>query len=185
MWICRACETENNDAAFLCRACGFEKSREAEEAAEVGLEEIEELIPRSDRADAGTCDYCGDKGLVGETCTLCGRGTYRDRSDACGRYRIRMAEGETVSVCGDTALLIGRESANEEIARIFKAYGAVSRRHASIVFMGESIEITDLNSTNKTFVDGRVLNPGTPEVVALPAKIRLGQACYIEVMAHE
>lgn len=55
------------------------------------------------------------------------------------------------------------------------AYGSVSGRHLSIDEIGEqTIQVTDRNSTNGTFVDGRRLPPGQRVKLELPVRLRVG-----------
>jgi FHA domain len=55
---------------------------------------------------------------------------------------------------------IGRED-NDLVPGIAN-HGNVSRLHARIERSGEALSVTDLNSTNGTFLNGRRLRPGVP-----------------------
>lgn len=56
---------------------------------------------------------------------------------------------------------------------------AVSRFHAKIEEYGDSIKITDLNSTNGTFVDEQRITPDEPFPVSTGQRIRFGNIEYI------
>jgi phage tail-like protein len=50
----------------------------------------------------------------------------------------------------------------------------VSRQHARIGFTGAECSLTDLNSSNGTYVDGKKLIPGVPEILQEGAAILIG-----------
>ncbi|MDI7277973.1 MAG: FHA domain-containing protein, partial [Anaerolineae bacterium] len=53
-------------------------------------------------------------------------------------------------------------------------YGNVSRQHARIQFDGKDYKVTDLNSTNGTFLANVKLLPGVPEVWVADKALRIG-----------
>jgi len=61
----------------------------------------------------------------------------------------------------------------------------VSRRHASLVMQDNTVQITDLNSTNGTFLNGKRLIPQRPSILRDGDEIRLGDlrmlAMFVEV----
>ncbi len=59
-------------------------------------------------------------------------------------------------------------------------HSQVSRLHARLDFDHERIIITDLNSTNGTFVNGNRLTPECPHRLSAGDKISLGQICTVE-----
>lgn len=61
----------------------------------------------------------------------------------------------------------------------------VSGRHASITASDGKLEITDLGSTNGTFVNGQRLAPNTPIALAAGDEVAIGQGKYVVSMAPE
>ena len=82
------------------------------------------------------------------------------------------AEGTQPSrfALGDTALLVGRVAP----AAIVLEGGAVSRRHCMVDRVGDQVRVTDLGSTNGTYVDAvRVVEP-----------VFLADGAVIQIGAH-
>jgi len=79
---------------------------------------------------------------------------------------------------GDVPFVIGRGSTAD--LRI-TGDKEISREHARITMQGNKITITDLNSSNGTFIDDKSLTPN--EAVSLFNKtfIRLGKQTYVEI----
>src|SRR4051794_10308952 len=59
-------------------------------------------------------------------------------------------------------------------------HSQVSRLHARLELEHEQIAITDLNSTNGTFVNGERLPPGLPRKLRAGDKISFAQICMVE-----
>src|SRR5579871_4869394 len=59
-------------------------------------------------------------------------------------------------------------------------HSQVSRLHARLELDHEQIAITDLNSTNGTFVNGERLPSGQSRKLRAGDKINLGQICTVE-----
>jgi len=74
--------------------------------------------------------------------------------------------------------IIGRHSKG---AGIFQNILEVSRRHAEITFEGSDAYITDLNSTNGVFINGRKIHPGVPEKISEGSEIRLCSKVTLKV----
>lgn len=53
-------------------------------------------------------------------------------------------------------------------------FSSISSRHLVIDQQGDSISVTDLNSTNGTRLRGRPLPPQRPQIIALPARLEIG-----------
>jgi DNA-binding winged helix-turn-helix (wHTH) protein len=56
----------------------------------------------------------------------------------------------------------------------------VSRLHACLEYDHEQVVLTDLNSTNGTYVNGERIEPGQPKRLRAGDKINLAQVCTIE-----
>ncbi|MGC8666514.1 MAG: FHA domain-containing protein [Chthonomonadales bacterium] len=68
----------------------------------------------------------------------------------------------------------GANMVGREMGEILLMDSTVSRRHAQITLSQGEVTVTDLNSTNGTFVDGRRIPPGEATGVALGAALRFG-----------
>jgi serine/threonine protein kinase len=79
------------------------------------------------------------------------------------------------------SLTIGRADDNDLVV----ANPAVSRRHARIDFDGSNYQITDLNSTNRTYLDSAKLLPGVPEAWPPDKAVRVGDTWLYLVPAQE
>jgi pSer/pThr/pTyr-binding forkhead associated (FHA) protein len=82
------------------------------------------------------------------------------------RYRVR-AESKA-AVLGDGELVIGRSS----YCSLVLEHASVSRVHASLKLRGDEIELTDLASSNGTFVGGKRIK--TPTMVKPGDAVRIG-----------
>ena len=101
------------------------------------------------------------------------RSVYNETRDA---FLVRVKNGERVSV--DKALFrIGKGAANNEY--IISDNPTVSRSHAQIVFREGKYFLIDLNSTNKTFVDGVLAPTGSEVEIATGAKIKMSNEEFI------
>lgn len=67
-------------------------------------------------------------------------------------------------------LIIGRNEDNDLVLKDTQ----VSRRHAEIRQQGERYTITDLKSTNGTFVDAKRIGSGVPEIISPQSTLRIG-----------
>jgi hypothetical protein len=72
-----------------------------------------------------------------------------------------------------TAVLVGSDPANDLVVR----GETVSRRHATIEYRDDRYEITDLSSTNGTFVNNQRVTASTP--IKKGHEIRFGQARFV------
>lgn len=84
---------------------------------------------------------------------------------------------ECVSVT--SSLCIGRDPSFSPLAESLGAFPKVSKRHAEIKLIGGKFVLTDLNSTNGTFVNGRRLAPG--ETIELANQMTLRFSTFLEV----
>ncbi|MFN7209828.1 MAG: FHA domain-containing protein [Aggregatilineales bacterium] len=89
-------------------------------------------------------------------------------------------DGHILNLTIQETLIVGRSAPGEPPPDVDLApYGAeqygVSRRHLRITRRGSLIYITDLNSTNKTFLNGRRLIPDGDRLLRSDDEIRLGR----------
>jgi hypothetical protein len=102
--------------------------------------------------------------------------------------RLRVAEsGAVVSVPVTARVVIGRSEINkiEGLNIDLTPFGArvmgVSRRHAVVYRMRNSLFIEDLDSVNGSYVNGQRLTPGHPQLLHNGDEIRFGNLrCSIE-----
>jgi len=77
-------------------------------------------------------------------------------------------------------LVLGRvEGTHQDPCLNLAAYGAtekgMSHQHAALELIGKTVMLTDLSSTNGTFLNGQQLSPKQPVIVRSSDEIRLGQ----------
>ncbi|MHB1354901.1 MAG: protein kinase domain-containing protein [Anaerolineae bacterium] len=89
-----------------------------------------------------------------------------------GRVLVLSPDGQSKSIAiGDRKqLVIGRDPGVD----VMLSDTRVSRRHAQVVFDGLKYDVTDLNSTNGTFLDNNRLLPGVPETWRPGQSLRVG-----------
>ena len=68
-------------------------------------------------------------------------------------------------------VVVGRAAGQSDLV---VAHATVSRRHARISLVGDTLRIEDLGSTNGTSVDGKPVRPGFPMAAEPGSTIRLG-----------
>ena len=78
-------------------------------------------------------------------------------------------QGEEMFVLGSTSLKIGRSAP----ADIVIAHPSISREHCLIGFANDELLVTDLNSTNGTFIDGQRVAKTT--ILPVGAVLKVGQ----------
>lgn len=96
------------------------------------------------------------------------------------RLRVVQSPGATPTyeqVITDFPSVIGREGCDVNIAYDRR----VSRRHAEISVSGDEILITDLGSSNGTYIGDSKLTPNSPTPLAGSKTIRLGSQTHIEL----
>ena len=95
------------------------------------------------------------------------------------------ATAKPVHFCLTRPLVFGRFAGDDPDIHInLQAYTAiekgVSREHASLTLIANTVMLTDLESANGTFLNGHQLSPNKHYVVRNGSEIRLGQlAIYI------
>jgi len=85
-----------------------------------------------------------------------------------------------IVVATDKEVILGRKIAGEEKAVVDLAYSdgyamGVSRYHAKIRSTASGYELIDLNSSNGTWLEGKVLTPTEPYDLPSGANIQLGR----------
>lgn len=85
-------------------------------------------------------------------------------------------DGQCRIVVCDMPIELGRAGAGAEY---LKDCGFVSRKHARLSRNSGELTITDLNSTNFTYVNGELLRPGVAHVLHAGDEVSLG-GCVIE-----
>jgi hypothetical protein len=87
------------------------------------------------------------------------------------RISLDVAKGEYVIGCLDTE---SRNVPDIDLNPVGGLTQGVSRRHAIIRFVNGQWTITDLGSTNGTFVNERQITPNAPTILQDKSKLRLG-----------
>lgn len=139
-WIfCSSCGARNNVDANFCVQCGTKLKKE---------EQVERISPKdNDTIDFGTMALGDDSGGT----TVLG---YDETDEPVYPTLIRLRTEEAYSVDKPT-FRIGTEQSYCDLFICDNNY--ISRSHADIVTRDDRYYIVDRNSTNKTFVDGKVI----------------------------
>lgn len=161
MQICKNCKSEQLDGAIFCSECGASLSQEREGKGTTSTlgQHGNEFVPLPDQAtvvpapDIRTTDH-----VVSLVVLNSGR-------------RLRLEDGKD--------LLIGRATRDGEYPDIDLGrdggYDAgVSRRHAMISIRDGVCMLTDLSSSNGTFVNGRRLSPHQPVALRNGDELKFG-----------
>jgi hypothetical protein len=85
-------------------------------------------------------------------------------------------------VAAGTRLVLGRDPAHSPAAAVLAAFDTVSRQHAEVAVdrLG-AVTVTDLGSTNGTYLDGERLAPGAARRLAADAILRLASGATFRV----
>lgn len=94
-------------------------------------------------------------------------------------FLIREQTGERIPLTA-FPFLIGTEISS--VAYCVSGNAAVSRRHAQVTYLDDQFYITDLNSTNRTYVNDRALLPSMPQVIVSGAQIRLANEVFTFIL---
>jgi len=158
---CPICSAELADGLEVCPKCAAVVSQ-APSAPVAAPKRPPEPAARCQRPGCGgslppgstTCPYCGQPAAVP---------TPAGGSHQTGRLVFPWGEQD---VPADGPLRIGRETSPGEMAARLAQYPNVSRRHAELRWRDGRLVLTDLTSTNRTFVNGQPLPAERPHPVA-------------------
>lgn len=114
------------------------------------------------------------------TCPYCGAALQPEHDGPAITVIVAGAEEELPA---NTTLNIGRDRSFSAFADALTELDHISGRHAQIEFRDGDVWITDLGSTNGTFVDDRQVAPGRPERVNQGASLRLASDVMLEVVS--
>lgn len=95
---------------------------------------------------------------------------------ALPEHMVRMPDGAIFPING--SVTIGR---SQSCQISMAGYDRVSGRHCSLEVRNGAMYVTDLGSTNGTFVHGERINPNMPVRVGKGTSINLGKSCNITI----
>lgn len=188
---CPSCGTKLNQGVNYCRACGAKVSGTTGvtdkgvydplkgTSEEVKQEPEKESVPiyndRNDNTQGlsdGTTVLGADQGGT----TVLG---YEEPQTPVFPYLIREKSQEKISV-DKPSFRIGKE--RKYCDYFVSDNNAVSRSHADIITRGERYYIIDLNSTNRTYVDGRAIPVQQEMEIFSGTKLRLANEEFVFYM---
>ena len=154
--VCPTCNEINELSAFYCTKCGvpigsFEptESEPADQPQANGT--VQQSAVNEVPSDPSTvqCPSCRQSQTASELCAKCGVPLPR-----AVVWIVTWPWNEDTQIT--SALAIGRDSSPDWLKRRFEQLNldVLSREHARIDIQGEQITVTDLGSTNGTFVNG-------------------------------
>ena len=176
--VCPNCG-EHNDPIFIeCSNCGTDLM-----TVKVVDEATENITydPEPETAMVKICEYCGaENPPAARKCSVCGEELESQpvpkAEKGCKRYVLSEISGAyAYDVPNDGEIIIGRENVLREYI-YNKSY--VSRSHAKIVSNGEELYITNLSSTNFTYVNNEKIPNDTPTQLKADDEIGLGGLAY-------
>ena len=170
LWICSSCG-QPKDSVPAVGAAARSVSSPVAAAAGPAIASV-----ASTRCPYPLCDAELPTGVP--ACPKCG--THIARAEAAAaELTLCGPSGEQLSVVDSVAL--GRDPEFCLHAQIFGAYPNVGRRHALVTFTGGAATVTDLNSTNQTFLNGTTLVPFRPYPLTDGDELRLAAHCKIRI----
>lgn len=149
MIICSNCGTGNLEGAYFCQKCG------------VAIEQI----------SVGTAKLSGDNELQAGSTEL--------SEDSIIFLHIHDVP-DPVTIRIQDKIILGRSGNKDDHVYLnLDVYGAaelgVSRQHAMLTRQGSEVFLTDLGSTNNTFLNGERLNANHPYVLHDGDSVQLGR----------
>lgn len=115
----------------------------------------------------------------GQTVLLQSPASTDSSASAIRAFLVRQQTGERIPLTS-FPFILGTELGF--VSYCVSGNAAVSRRHAQLTILGDQIYITDLNSTNKTYVNDCALLPSAPQALDNGARLRLGNEAFTFVL---
>jgi hypothetical protein len=176
---CPSCGKEAPAGTMYCRGCGQPVT--APIARKPDPKPVD--IPAdSAKPEANLCPGpgCGQPLVEGEeVCGFCGEPVQgATKGSASSAATLVFPWGE-YTVKPDESITLGRS--HPPFAGELAGYGNVGRSHARIELRDGELRVTDLNSQNHTFLDGRSLAPDTTEVLRSGQVLRLAATLEIGI----
>lgn len=126
------------------------------------------MVQTGEKMDFGNTTILNGGGRIGETTVL---NNASQQSRRIAPYLIRSRNHEEIAV-NKPQFRIGKE--RSYVDYFIGDNPAISRSHATIITRENTYFIVDTNSTNHTYVDGKMIQPNTEVPIQQGTKIRLG-----------
>lgn len=189
-WMCD-CGSVNDTASAQCSVCGTTRPTQMFSApmptgphVQVGLQEE----PSTTSQTEVTCTGCGRKSPADtEKCLRCGEvlppagaGAAAAADRSCPR--LVLPNRTSVNIPTGETVVLGRHSSDPVVAAALELHDQVSRKHAELRVDGQTATVTDLGSTNGTFVNGRAVADKATVPLAGGVTIRFGKELEIVLL---
>lgn len=187
---CPSCHQATDDGDVVCGSCGNWLDNGLGDSP-VRVSEPEPLgrlqEPRLPPPITRPCTTPGCGGELTpqqEVCPWCGQAPPEAAAEGV-RAVLTLPDGSTHTVVPGQTALLGRDPASP-VADALAAWDGAGRRHALVTLPADAsigvpeLRITDLQSTNGTYVNGERLTPYAPRGVH-GGELRLGRACTIGI----
>jgi FHA domain len=169
----------NNATAFVCKQC----SAFLNSAPIVKETEAAETNQPSNLLNNRVCAHCGYSNNVptSSSCQICLNDLDSNPSEHKRAANATRREVELylqfpfgIYPMGNK-FKIGREADYSIISKELEAYDAVSRRHAEFSVSGMIATVTDVGSTNRVLINGKVIEPHVPVIVKAGDEVSFGR----------
>lgn len=119
------------------------------------------------------CAGCG-RDVTGTTCSFCGTPVPTEAA-----ISVTLPFGVALTLADGECLVLGREAPDARVAEQL-ATDTVSRQHTRLTRRGNTLLVEDLNSTNGTYIDDRLVG-SQPIERTPPFRLGLGKSVTVEV----
>jgi ribosomal protein L40E len=193
--ICPSCKTDNPVHLPLCRNCrnnlaGVPRTESRPQVDEDPPEEVDAPEPRAWSENLVCPDPgCGAENPPGnERCLYCNTGL-RAGAPAPPAHGAAAVTGAAPRlqwpwgpVCLEGRMPVGRDpNFCPDLSGRLAAYPNVSNCHAELRVIGDRVQITDLGSTNGTFLNERRLTPHQAEIVRHGDRLRFARDLVVQI----
>ncbi len=179
--LCPTCQSTNEATVFFCASCGTSISH---------VEPVEKAVNEGSPPDSPTttaatleaprvrCPQCGLE-QQGEPCR-CARCDYEISPPT--KWFAVWPWGEETQIVDE--MLIGRDTSPEWLRRRLNQLGLdnVSRQHARITVLRSAASVTDLDSSNGTFLDGVPIAAHAETPVTGNRELRFGASLRVTLL---
>jgi len=178
---CASCGHVAPAAALICGVCGW--SLDVLPTVALGPSVVDAVSTAPGLPEE--CPTCGQTLSAGEAaCPICHTqrpSTERAPGAEIVAIQVALPGGLVVTIADGESASFGRAVDRADVSASLAPYDGVSRRHADIAFGQGQLEVSDLQSTNGTFVDDIQVHGAVRLAASRSMSIRLGRGAALTV----